>query len=218
MMVGSLLKKFLDNLVVKNKFFSKLYTHSLLQRNDSSFAKNDYGFDTKEKIYQRFLGARELSKQKNLDSKNFKKLCSRYYSNNFYLSDYYVYIMNMNKSKIQTNMPEEFKKVLQKDNIELQQKLQFIIEHPHLNRKLNDSYTNDMISRATQDLISPDINMMSVLNQKIRSNRSYKDMHSKHSHSKELAKTIKDIQKRTQKNRTKNVDKQMNKNNKEYVR
>lgn len=109
-------------------------------------------------LNKRFEDITELASKNDFSGPKFKKLCLGYYEKIFYLSDYYVYLMNMNQQKLaSTQLPKEFQACLESETLLfLRQKVLLLMDHPHLNRRLNDNSTKDMVNRATPNLILPD--------------------------------------------------------------
>lgn len=122
---------------------------------------------------------------KKRNSENVKKeTYVKYYRHNFYLSDYYVFEMNMTKIRLKKTQIElnNEKKMFSTKNIELQMQIREIKEksikemdslilefqkkilclykYPHLNRKLNYNRTSEMINRVDSSLMSSDRDLL----------------------------------------------------------
>ncbi|MGG5339809.1 hypothetical protein [Enterococcus sp. AZ172] len=175
------MKKFLiqllDKAVVKYPFMSRIYIHSELKANRKVFEKYRGKYDTTDNLYARFKDIRELALKKQLSSLRFKQMCLMYYDKNFYLSDYYMYLINMNQQKLTIpQIPRDFKLCLETETLQLRKKLLFLIEHPHLNPRLNEDFTKDMIGRTTPSLVLPDIYVMSLLKNRVEGAQWYSSM------------------------------------------
>lgn len=178
----------LDSMAIKSPRFSKLYVHSDLKGNRSTFAKKDRQFDTLGSLNKRFEDMQELASKNDLSGSKFKKLCLGYYNKNFYLTDYYMYLINMNQQKLAGGqLPKEFQVCLESETLLLRQKLLLLVEQPHLNRRLNDNFTKDMVSRATPSLVSPDIYLMSLLKNKVYGDRWYDPLKTKQANAQTLS-------------------------------
>lgn len=172
--------RLLDKAASKYPFFSRVYVHSELKANRSAFDKHRRPYDTTENLYKRFKDIRELALKKELSSSIFKQNCLAYYERNFYLSDYYIYLINMNQQKLTLpNIPRDFKLCLEAETLQLRKKLLFLVDHPHLNVRLNETFTEEMIGRATPSLVMPDVYIMSLLKNRVEGARWYSSLKSK---------------------------------------
>lgn len=172
--------RLLDKAAIKYPFFSKIYVHSELKTNRSAFDKRRGPYDTTENLYKRFKDIRELALKKELTSLTFKQLCLTYYEKNFYLSDYYMYLINMNQQKMTLlNIPRDFKLCLEAETLQLRKKLLLLVDHPHLNPRLSKEFTKDMVGRATPSLVLPDVYVMSLLKNRVEGARWYSSVRTK---------------------------------------
>lgn len=166
--------RLLDKAASKYPFVSRVYVHSELKANRSAFDKHRRPYDTTENLYNRFKDIRELALKKELSSSIFKQNCLAYYERNFYLSDYYIYLINMNQQKLTLpNIPRDFKLCLEAETLQLRKKLLFLVDYPHLNSRLSEAFTKDMIGRATPGLVLPDMYVMSLLKNRVEGARWY---------------------------------------------
>lgn len=183
--------RLLDKATIKYPFVSRVYVHSELKANRSAFDKHRGPYDTTENLYKRFKDIRELASKKELSSSIFKQKCLAYYDRNFCLSDYYMYLINLNQQKLTLpNIPRDFKLCLEAETLELRKKLLFLVDYPHLNSRLSEAFTKDMIARATPDLVLPDMYVMSLLKNRVEGTRWYSSVEIKTTSLKTLA-TIK---------------------------
>ncbi|MGM0156485.1 hypothetical protein IGI47_000773 [Enterococcus sp. AZ191] len=172
--------RLLDKSVIKYPFFSRMYVHSELKANRTAFDKHRGEYDTTENLYKRFKNIRKLLVKNEFSSQNFKKICLAYYDKNFYLSDYYMYLINMNQQKLTlSQIPRDFKLCLETETLQLRKKLLFLVDYPHLNVRLNETFTEEMIGRATPSLVMPDVYIISLLKNRVEGARWYSSLKSR---------------------------------------